>query len=104
MTDEKKEDSSPVAIGVDLSHWKMKDIHRWQDCAGRGDFLAMNEIMAGVVTSWPYTYDPAEIDSYGELKPAEWAGVAMEVGNAVAESFQIPQIADQQKRISKQRR
>ena len=77
---------SPFA--VDLSAWKIRDYTAWVDACDLGDLAAMNAIMAAAIRKWPYSGDPAHIDSYGALSVAEWKEAGRAISRAVSATFQ----------------
>jgi hypothetical protein len=73
---------------VDLSGWTtMRALEKWDVAARNGHIATMNELMAGVVKSWPYASDPSLPGSYSDLSLEEWANTFKAVRDCVGKFF-----------------
>lgn len=72
---------------VDISGWKMKQFKKWQRAALAGDLDAMQEMMVGVVRSWPFAGQPNDPDAYDDLAIADFMKIGKAIGEQVTELF-----------------
>ncbi len=75
-------------ITVTLAAWTtMQPILAWQRAAETGDFIALNRLMAQVITAWDYPHPPSDEASYASLSPDQWADCVKEVSAALGAMF-----------------
>lgn len=95
MPEKVKEKEEAIAVPawqgewkIDLSDWTtMESIFEWQKLARAANFAEMSRVMTGVIRRWPYPLDPAKVESYGKLSPAQWKETAQRMGNSVGAFF-----------------
>lgn len=73
---------------VDLSGWTtMAPLLDWQEAAKRFFAPDMSRIMTGIVKTWPYEGDPADLQSYRDLTPGQWIEASKAVAEAIGTFF-----------------
>lgn len=81
--------SKSNGIVVDVSAMTtMRQIKEWQTANASVDIDAIAKQMALYVSSWDYTGDCKNPDSYMDLTPVQWRGVLSEVTSSIANLFQ----------------
>lgn len=65
------------------AEWRMRDVRRFastlKQAAADMDFGPVYEMLAGIITEWPYKGAPDKPDSYDDLRPEEWTETLAEV-------------------------
>jgi hypothetical protein len=82
-----KPENGAKPLVIDVTTWRMKQIKAWQAACNENNLESMTTIIAGVVKSWPYEGDPADVAAYDDLLAQDWGVVASEVGKKVGELF-----------------
>lgn len=75
-------------FAIDLARLKMKHYRAWIKAAETQDVGEINGILAGLITRWPYAYDPTDAASYDELTLTEWKDAVQAVTALLQASFQ----------------
>lgn len=73
---------------VDVARWNMGDYADFFDAATNSQFQSMFNLVAKVVTEWPYEGNPSDPSSYRNLSVTEWRTCVSAVTAAINGQFQ----------------